>query len=349
MHILHTFISQKRGGVEQAFLDYTKLLHTSGHRVTTLTHSRFPDNLAFAPYTDAMHTITPWSVHDPFAPNHVQRIIRSIAPDIIIAHGNRAIRLIRKVRNLSVPLIAVLHGDNIRHALGSHTIITVNEAIAKKAIEAKQAPGTVHILPNMLATPDLPLASRSASSFVIGALGRFTKEKGFDVLLQAFAALPDTNATLILAGEGEDHNCLQTLAKTLGVAERVTFPGWLDEADKEAFFRTIDLLCVPSRHESFGLVILEAWRQGVPVVATSTDGPASLIIHGKNGLLVPINDPALLADAIGQLLHNPLMRETLGREGYATLQAQYTPEKIREQLESILEDVAMPAHTTSAR
>jgi glycosyltransferase involved in cell wall biosynthesis len=96
-------------------------------------------------------------------------------------------------------------------------------------------------------------------------------------------------------------------------------------------------------------VILEAWRQGVPVVATSTDGPASLIIHGKNGLLVPINDAALLADAIGQLLHNPLMRETLGREGYATLQAQYTPEKIREQLESILEDVAMPAHTTSAR
>ena len=96
------------------------------------------------------------------------------------------------------------------------------------------------------------------------ALGRLHENKGFDTLIRALALLPDHH--LWLAGEGPLEESLRRLARETGVEERVRLLGW--RADTAALYAACDAFVCPSRHEPFGNIIVEAWAQRVPVVAT---------------------------------------------------------------------------------
>src|SRR6202034_4671627 len=97
----------------------------------------------------------------------------------------------------------------------------------------------------------------------------------------------------VLAGEGEEEGALRDLAREKGLGEELRFAGWV--TDKQAFFDSIDLFCLPSHHEPFGIVLLEAMAQGLPVVATASEGPSEILEAGEPGVLVPTNDAGALA------------------------------------------------------
>ena len=144
-------------------------------------------------------------------------------------------------------------------------------------------------------------------------LGRINRTKGLDVLVRAFsqtaAAHPD--AQLVIAGpttspqEVEFRGALELLTKSLRLEKRVLFTGRLSEEDKVAMIRSSLALVLPSLYEPFGIVILEAAALGRPAVATSTDGPGSIIRQGTNGLLVPPGDVDGLAAALSRVLSEP--------------------------------------------
>ena len=142
--------------------------------------------------------------------------------------------------------------------------------------------------------------------------GRLVHQKGFDVLLRAFASSAFRGSyRLVIAGEGPDLGALQALATELGIAERVLFPGF--QKNPWAWMRQCDLYLLSSRWEGCPNALAEALACGAPVLATDCRfGPPELIRHARDGWLVPPEDPAALGQAIDLLLASEQLRERLG-------------------------------------
>ncbi len=152
------------------------------------------------------------------------------------------------------------------------------------------------------------------------AAGRLHANKAFDTLLRAMALIP--GAYLWLLGEGPERGALETLARELGIAERLRMPGWQDEV--QPAIRAADVFLVPSRHEPLGAVVLEGWMARRPVVAAASQGPSWLIRDGENGLLVPVDAPQALASAVQALLADPARAALLAAGGRAALEKNFT-------------------------
>jgi glycosyltransferase involved in cell wall biosynthesis len=154
---------------------------------------------------------------------------------------------------------------------------------------------------------------------IILALGRLSALKGFDDLLDACNILSLKNIPyfcLILGKSFPDEKkyAASLLAKKESLRlSNVHFAGWRENAT--AFLKAATLLAVPSRSESFGRTIIEAWACGLPVVATNAGGPAEIIRHGENGYLVARKNPGELAAAMTELLADPVKRESLALSG----------------------------------
>jgi glycosyltransferase involved in cell wall biosynthesis len=131
------------------------------------------------------------------------------------------------------------------------------------------------------------------------AVGRLAHEKGFDVLLRAMPAVVARfpGVRLVVHGEGPERARLEALVESLGLADRVTLPG--STGDPLAAIAAADLLVFPSRHEGFGVALVEALACGRPVVASDcAHGPAEILEGGRHGQLVPPEDPEALAKAL---------------------------------------------------
>lgn len=142
----------------------------------------------------------------------------------------------------------------------------------------------------------------SGRPFVFFTLANLTPQKGVDVLLQALALWRPAPGTveLHIGGSGPQQAALQKLAQTLGVAGCVRWLGALRPADTPAHFARCHAFVLASRHETFGVVLAEALMCGRPVLATRCGGPVD-IVHAGNGLLVPAQDPAALAQGLAAL------------------------------------------------
>ena len=126
--------------------------------------------------------------------------------------------------------------------------------------------------------------------------------KNVSSLLTAFAAAfgGTSNAVLAIGGDGPDRPALEQLANKLGIAEQVTFYGRLSREEVVAAMAAADVFVLPSKYETFGVVVIEALAMGLQVVATRCGGPEDIIEEG-DGLLVPVDDTAALTTAMTQL------------------------------------------------
>jgi len=163
-----------------------------------------------------------------------------------------------------------------------------------------------------------------ADAPLLVGMGRLHSDKAHDISLRALAALP--GVYLWIAGSGPQEAELKRLAKDLGVADRVRFLGWRDDAP--SLYRTADLCVFPSRIEPLGNVVLQAWAHGVPVIAGASKGPAVLVKDGEDGLLIPLEDPDALARAVQTLLGDAPLRARMVAAGEARLAGEFSPEAV---------------------
>ena len=165
------------------------------------------------------------------------------------------------------------------------------------------------------------------AAFLISGAGRFVPGKGFDLLIRAAARIPD--AWLWLIGDGEERPALEALAREVGMAGRTRFAGWIEEPIHH--IAATDVFGMPSRHEPLGNVILEAWRAGVPVVATRSEGPSWYMVDGENGALVDIDDLDAFTAAVDRLRCERAFGETLIAGGRARLEEMFSRDRIVDQ------------------
>jgi glycosyltransferase involved in cell wall biosynthesis len=160
---------------------------------------------------------------------------------------------------------------------------------------------------------------------VIGAVGRFSAEKGHRYLIQAMPAVRRAlpRARLVLVGYGEQEGDLKSRAAGLGLDGAVTFAGERDSADVLSSF---DLFVQPSLYESQGLALLEAMAAGIPVIASEVGGIGDVVFHEESGLLVPPARPETLAAAIVRLAEAPELALRLAREASRRVREHFTLE-----------------------
>lgn len=240
---------------------------------------------------------------------------------MIIAHGNRAGAL--TASNRLPPVIAVAHSRFFKKRDHFAAVIALSEARAKEL-------GMPYIIPNMVHMPNEPRTSNREPR-VIGTMGRFSPEKGFDLLLDALAIVRDRGLAFrtVIGGNGALETELKAQASRLRLD--ITWPGWI--TDKTAFYDSIDIFCMPSRTESFPITLLEAMAHAKPIVVTDCGGPSAMIAHGKTGLLIAI-DVASIADALATILADP--HTSLGSAARAEAQARYALPVVAKKLNAIV-------------
>ena len=167
-------------------------------------------------------------------------------------------------------------------------------------------------------TPRTELATLSSRPTAVFA-GRLVWEKGIDTLIRAFGEIhqhiPD--AQLLIAGEGPEHNALQSLIDERGLDQQIQLLGRLSRDELEQTFAGAWVQVVPSRwDEPFGIVAAEASMRGTAVVASNTGGLLEIVQNDHTGYLVPPDNEAKLASAIQQLLGSRDRAEQMGRHGH---------------------------------
>lgn len=142
-------------------------------------------------------------------------------------------------------------------------------------------------------------------------VGRVVRQKGLDCLLEALALL-DVPFTLEIVGDGPDRPMFEAQAARLNLGNRVAFTGWLPVDQVISRYGAADILVLPSLGEGMSNVVLEAMGCGLPIVGTDIPGNSELIVPGKNGFLVPLQNAAALAQALRTLLVNRTLRQQMG-------------------------------------
>lgn len=260
----------------------------------------------------------------------IKREIRAFVPDIVHSWMNRATKLTPHRTSGQEHVMVGFQGGyyKLKYYNGKVDYLTVPTPHLRnyqidKGWDAERIVVIRHFLPQSTApvqpinraefgTPD------DAPLFI--SLGRLHKKKGFDLLIDVAAKIPE--AYIWIAGEGEERPQLEQRIEELQLRDRVKLLGWRN--DREALLKTADYCVFPSRYEPFGIVTVEAWATKTPLIACNAIGPKEHIAHEKDGLLVEIDDHEGLRSAMQRFIDEPDFAQKLAVAGYETYQNGFT-------------------------
>jgi glycosyltransferase involved in cell wall biosynthesis len=220
------------------------------------------------------------------------------------------------------PRMAALVDDLFRNASRVLVLGSIWSGLVAKRVP--QASSRTTILPNAVPRP-AHASDRAAATeqepLTIVFVGRLNAAKGVPQLVEALATMRDEAGwSAVLAGDGEVEGTREAVRK-LGLAGRVSVPGWLSAEEVQSLWQRAGVFVLPSFIENLPLSIIEAFSHGVPVVATPVGSVPELVEDNRTGLLVAPGDSAALGEALTRLVRDPQLRESLatqGRQEYAT-------------------------------
>ncbi len=248
------------------------------------------------------------------------------------------------------PLSGKLSVLMTRHAHRfSDRVVAVSNAVRRYMIESEQIPSEqIVVIPNGVDTRRFQTSDSTATrkslgladeELVIGAAGRLTRVKGFDVLIEAVRQLRSqgTRARLLIAGEGPERQHLQELIDRSGLRDQARLLGLRE--DLATLYSVFDIFVLSSRREGSPSVVLEAMAAECPVVASSVGGVPEIIEDGLSGILVPSDDAGSLADALATLAHAESKRQHLAANGRARVQKEFDLDRITVRYEELYSEV----------
>jgi glycosyltransferase involved in cell wall biosynthesis len=280
---------------------------------------------------------TPWFGA---AVREIAGYLEELQADVLLCHGYKADLLGRRAaRRQGVPVVAVSRGwtgESLKVRLYEaidrfglrwmDRVVCVSEAQAEKVRRAGVRPERVRVIrnaidPERFLDPDPRYRAKLARSFrtprrqIVGAAGRLSPEKGFDVLVAGAAEVVqrDPSVGFVLFGEGACRPALARQIQEAGLAGNFVLAGFRGDLDR--FVPFFDLLVLPSYTEGLPNVVLEACAAGVPVLATAVGGTPEVLQEGVNGFLVPPGKPQVLADRLLAALASEERLRQMGLQG----------------------------------
>jgi glycosyltransferase involved in cell wall biosynthesis len=258
--------------------------------------------------------------------------LRTGIPYIVTEH-TRIKSTFRSVFHKFLSLLA------LRKASG---VIAVSNSLKKELLNEQIT--KIKVIPNVIKTERFTLAERRADLFTIGFLGSLiSHNKGLDILLAACRELP-FNFKLKIGGAGILQQYYMDLAHTYNLEDKVVFHGAIDPKQINSFYTDINLFILPSRYETFGIVLIEAMAAGIPVIATRCGGPED-IVNDINGLLIEKGNAIQLRDAIIKIHSNYSKYNTHEIRNYVIKTFGFTPfiQRINSLYKSCLRDKIVDA------
>jgi len=320
--LLHLMGSAIDGGAETYFLSLTAALQRAGVAQTVALRPH-PAREAALAALGIPYRVFRFARFDPLTRPRVRRYAEVVGARVLLGWMSRAAQHMppgpwRRIGR---------HGGyyNLRFYRGCDLLVGNTEDICRSIISRGWPAERVRYIRNFAAIDRLPALPRTSFDTPPGvplalSMGRLHSDKAHDVTLHALAQLP--GVYLWLAGSGEEEAALKRLAAELGVADRVRFLGWREDAG--ALYRAADICLFPSRVEPLGNVVIQAWAYGLPIITAKSLGPSALVRDGIDGLLVEVDDPGAVARAAGQLLAEPTLAAGLRAAGLARVASEYS-------------------------
>lgn len=349
MRLLQTLTGNPFGGVQELFVKCAESFEARGitQRTFVRDHESFTARLRAADVETITLPLGRWL--DLKSIPRIAEEIDRFRPDIILSWKTRAAVInghaSRFAEHHAVKVGRLDGYYNIRRLINNcDHLIAVTPDILQFAVDRGWPAERVSFIPpfpvnepgdeipfrDVLEIPgDVPL---------LLAVGRLVPVKGFDVLLRAMKSLE--GVFLLIAGEGDERARLMKQARDIGIDSRVRFLGWRE--DISDLIASADIVVCPSRNESFGIVIVEAWSSRTPVVACASKGPAWLIRDELDGLLTPIDDAEALAKSIFRLIRDPELRRNLAASGHQRFEAEFSKSVIMQRYLNLFRDLIKP-------
>jgi len=215
----------------------------------------------------------------------------------------------------------VLRAMNRRLMNDAERVVAISTDTRSRAHEYYSVTRPIEVIPYGFRPPGVdwqPAGRTNGDEFVLVAVGRLVRRKGFSFLIEAVSRLPD-HVELRLVGDGPLDAELRELAREKGVEDRVEFLGFQDRQSILELMSNSDCFVLSSLHEGLGIVVQEAMFSGLPIVATNEGGQVDLVCDGEGGFLVRPGDSGALAGAVQRLMKDPDLAESFGARNQARI------------------------------
>lgn len=339
MHIVLAIYSLECGGAERVLTTLANRWAETGHRVTVVTLAKTSESAYFLhPAVDRVGlgaTGIARGILNGIRRNlgriaSLRRTLKAVKPDIVVSFMDRTnISILFAARGLGIPVVATEHCDPVQKSIGplwralrcltypwAYRVVSVSRGIDAHfswlpAASRAVVYNPIYIETGDIAPDDPPLILAPDGKYLLG-MGRLTEQKGFDLLIPAFARLapkyPDWS--LIVLGEGPQRPALTASIEKLGLGSRCLLPGQFK--NPFGILERGHLFVFPSRYEGFPCALLEAMACGLPAVSFDCPtGPNEIIGDGLDGILVPPEDVDALERALDRLMGDEAERARL--------------------------------------
>jgi len=352
--ILHIISSGGMYGAEAVILNMSRTLNAGSHTsvLGVFSNSSNPNlqlhEVAAKEGIDS-HLIPCKGQIDPTVMASIRELATRTNADLVHAHGYKAdIYGYFALRNSGIPLVSTCHtwydnnrlvtlyGVADRMVLRNYTaVVAVSDEVKQRLLSAGVREENIHMVRNGIdlrpfdnARPSLWNDATSDHSPIVGLIGRLSIEKGVDIFLRAAAQvlveLPSTK--FVVVGEGADRDKLESLIDDLKIRQSVSMLGRRD--DMPAVYASLDIMVSASRQEGLPMAVLEGMASSLPLVATPAGDVPTVVLDGRTGVIVPLEDATSLASAIVALLRDPAQRKRLGAAARKRIEDEFSADRM---------------------
>lgn len=365
IRILQTIRQGKIGGGETHVLDLVSTLNKDKYESIVLSFTEGPMVDKMKEMGVKTHVIYTEKPFDRSVWGKVKDILEEEKIEIVHAHGTRAnSNTFSAAKKLGIPLLYTVHGWSfhndqnflvksirtygekflVKNATKTICVSNSNYEDGAKKFSMKNA--TVITNGINLAKFDLTKSFKDIrkefnikeDEVLVGFIARMTSQKDPFTLLKAIAKIPaDSKIKFLIIGDGDSKEAVLKMADELKINSRVIFENF--RQDIPDVLQGIDIFCLPSLWEGLPIALLEAMAMAKAVVATAIDGTKEVIVHEKNGLLVPVMNPDELANALIRLANDKALRDRLSKEARRTVEKDYNVERMTREVEKIYDEL----------
>jgi len=362
LKILQISSASTFGGGERYVVDLTNALQSRGHDLYVVVRPNSPLPTYLEIPKDRIKKVPLRNALDAPSARELDRLVKENQIDVVHAHMARDYSLAAYAtrRNPTAKFFVTRHvlfklNSLHRRTLARATrVIAVSHAVERELKEQQLVTDDrIAVIPNGINVDKFAQAAAAfdRQQFIaeknlpdarmwVGTVGELRALKRHDDFIRAAAKVAQSTPDVhfIVAGidpskTGDVRKTLKHLVAELGLQDRVHFLGWLDNAAQ--LYCLLDAFVSASEIESFGLVIAEAMSVGTPVVATMTEGAMEVLEDQKTGLLVPIGDPAEMANAINLLLDSEEKRRLIGETAREIVSKKFSLRRMVDDIEQL--------------